>query len=311
MVTTGKTPDGRDIWKAIRDELRMNLYPLPFTTLVPAVYHVYLHPDDYKKVEDISPRIVSEVQRALTSEVEKTNARLTRAARRVMARLLEREQLGPIEVPASGWEVRIQPDRNGELKPGLLGIVSTLALPAPAEYSGTPTTRIVKSIVGTRGRTASTTEVRPASATEARPASATEDRPPSSVPATAGTAKTQDSTERARLIYEDEQGPHVFIMRKDSLSVGRGGSSAWVDLQVMTTAKVSREHFRVRRDANGRFFIQDVSLWGTTVNGDPLPPAEKTTDAVAGPGPERELPVTAQIGLADALVMRFEANQGR
>ena len=49
-------------------------------------------------------------------------------------------------------------------------------------------------------------------------------------------------------------------MQKDALVVGRGGSSAWVDVQVVTTAKASREHFRLRRDASGRFFIQDVSL---------------------------------------------------
>ena len=60
-----------------------------------------------------------------------------------------------------------------------------------------------------------------------------------------------DSNERARLSYVYDQGPHVFSMRKDSLSVGRGGSAAWVDVQVMTTAKVSREHFRIRRDAAG------------------------------------------------------------
>jgi pSer/pThr/pTyr-binding forkhead associated (FHA) protein len=100
---------------------------------------------------------------------------------------------------------------------------------------------------------------------------------------------------------------HIFSMRKDSLSVGRGGSSAWVDVQVITASKVSREHFRLRRDASGRFFIQDVSLWGTTVNGEALPPPVKTVDGVAGPGPERELPGTARIGMADVLVVQFEA----
>jgi pSer/pThr/pTyr-binding forkhead associated (FHA) protein len=289
MVKPGRAPDGRHIWKAVRDELILNLYPLPFSTLAPGVYHVYLHPDDFEAVEHISQRIIAQVERALTAEIEKINRRLERPARRVLTRLLERDALAPIEIPAGGWHVHLLADRNSELKRGFLGIVSTLSVPAPTEYDGAPTTRIVKSVVGSRHR-ATTTEVR-----QSVPRS-------SSAPASA-----PDSVERARLTYEDDQGRHIFSMRKDSLSVGRGGSSAWVDVQVITASKVSREHFRLRRDASGRFFIQDVSLWGTTVNGEALPASVKAADGVAGPGPERELPPRAQIGMAGVLVMQFEA----
>src|SRR5262249_27344709 len=117
---------------------------------------------------------------------------------------------------------------------------------------------------------------------------------------------TPDRDERARLTYEDEQGPHEFVMTKDSLAVGRGGQSAWVDVQLMTTAKVSREHFRIRRDGGGRFFIQDVSLWGTSVDGEPLPAALKTAEGVIQAGAERELPSSARIALADSIVIQFE-----
>jgi FHA domain len=289
MAKPGKAPDGRHIWNAVRDELIQNLFPLPYSTLAPSVYHVYLHPDDFGVVEDVSQRIVTQVQRALTAEVEKMNRGLERSARRVLARFLEREQLAPIEIPAAGWDVHIRADQNGELQRGFLGIVSTLSVPAPAEYGGTPTTRIVKSVVGS-GRRTTTAELRPAE--------------PQSAPAA---SPTHDTRERARLTYQDDQGTHIFSMRKDVLSVGRGGSSAWVDVQVITASKVSREHFRLRRDPGGRFFIQDVSLWGTTVNGEALPPAVKSAGGVAGPGPERELPPSARIGLADVLVIQFDA----
>ena len=49
MATAVKAPSGRTIWKAVRDELMLNLYPLPFCTIAPAVYHVYLHPDDFAR----------------------------------------------------------------------------------------------------------------------------------------------------------------------------------------------------------------------------------------------------------------------
>jgi pSer/pThr/pTyr-binding forkhead associated (FHA) protein len=80
-----------------------------------------------------------------------------------------------------------------------------------------------------------------------------------------------------------------------------------VDVQVVTTAKVSREHVRIRREPSGRFVIQDVSLWGTSVNGEPLPPAVKTAEGVLQPGAERDLPPRARIHLAEAILIQFEA----
>ena len=159
MATAIKAPSGRKIWKAVRDELMLNLYPLPFSTIAPTVYHVYLHPDDFDAIDGVAVRVVSQIQQALTAEVEKVNSGLQRSARRVMTRLLDREELPPIEVPATGWEVHLCADRNGELERGQLGIVSTLAMPAPVEYAGTPTTRIVRSVVGGGRRTTSATEV--------------------------------------------------------------------------------------------------------------------------------------------------------
>src|SRR3954470_5761219 len=91
MAIAVRAPSGRRIWKAVRDELMLNLYPLPFSTLAPTIYHVYLHPEDFAAVEGVIPRVVSEIQRALTDEVEKVNGGLARSGRRVLARLLERD----------------------------------------------------------------------------------------------------------------------------------------------------------------------------------------------------------------------------
>jgi hypothetical protein len=293
MIDTAKAPSGRSIWKAVRDELMLNLYPLPFSTLAPTVYHVYLHPDDFSTIEHVVPRIVAQLERALTAEVEKMNRGVEGSGRRILNRLFERESAAPIEPPSPGWQVHVLADRNGELGRGQIGIVSKLAMPAPVEYGGTPTTRIVKSVVGAGRRTTTTTDVPQAQTS------------PASVP-----SAQHDGSERARLTYEDDQGGHVFVMKKDTLSVGRGGSSAWVDVQVMASAKVSREHFRIRH-AGGRFYIQDVSLWGTSVNGTAIPAAVKSSEGVVHPGAEHELPASARISLADTIVMQFEARSGR
>jgi len=316
MAAAVRAPSGRKIWKAVRDELMLNLYPLPFSTLAPTVYHVYLHPDDFDTIDGVAARVVGQIQQALTAEVEKVNLGLRRSTRRVLSRLLDREELPPIEVPGSGWEVHLCADRNGELERGQIGIVSTLAMPAPAEYAGTPTTRIVRSVVGGGRRTATSTtsEADPAAAPPAATPGATRVEPARSAEILARSAEikdARDNRERARLTYEDQQGPHVFLMRKDSVSIGRGGSSAWVDVQVSGSSKVSREHLRLRVDPGGQFFIQDVSLWGTSVDGKPIPPAVKSAEGVTQPGPEQALPARARIGLADTVVIDFEATTAK
>jgi pSer/pThr/pTyr-binding forkhead associated (FHA) protein len=287
MPETMKAPSGVTIWNAMREELMMNLYQLPFTTLPPTIFHVYLHPADFDRIEGIVPRLVAELQQALSDEVRKINQGRTRS-RGVLARLIQQEEAAPIEAPAGGWEVHIHADRNGALKPGHLGIESMLPLPGPVEFGGPPTTRIVKSVVTETGRSSTTIEV--------------------AQPAPAATPAEPDARERATLTYEDEQGHHVFRMRKDTLSIGRGGSSVWVDVQVIAPSKVSREHCRLRHDRSGRFYIQDVSSWGTTVDGTPVPPALAGPDGVAQPGAERELPATARIELAGTLVIHFEGH---
>jgi len=292
MAEHPKAPSGRDIWIAVREELRLNLYELPYSTLCPTVYHVYLHPEDFRTIEGIVPRLVAELQEALAKDVERTNARLATTRRRVIGRILQREEMAAIDVPPDGWDVSITADQDGELARGNLGIMSSLSMPAPASYGGTPTTRIVRSVVSGGRRSSTTTEV--PQATAAR---------------TGSEPVTAQPGARARLSYEDDQGRHDFTMQKDALVIGRGGSAAWVDVQVVTTAKVSREHVRIRRDGSGRFLVQDVSLWGTSVNGEPLPSAVKTVEGVLQPGAERELPPQSRIELAGAVMIQFTAVQ--
>jgi hypothetical protein len=290
MTEHPKPPSGRDIWMSVREELRLNLYELPYSTLCPTVYHVYLHPEDFQTIEGIVPRLVAELHQALTGEVERLNRRVAGASRRALGRILQREEMAAIDLPPDGWDVSITADQDGELARGHLGILSSLSMPAPATYAGTPTTRIVRSVLAGGRRTSTTTDV----------PQVTADR-------TGSGAASAEPGARARLTYEDDQGRHEFTMQKDSLVVGRGGSAAWVDVQVVTTAKVSREHVRIRREPSGRFVIQDVSLWGTSVNGEPLPPAEKTAEGVLQPGAERDLPPRARIDLAAAILIQFEA----
>jgi pSer/pThr/pTyr-binding forkhead associated (FHA) protein len=122
-------------------------------------------------------------------------------------------------------------------------------------------------------------------------------------------AKGEAARGIAQLAYVDEQGPHIFVMRKDVVSIGRGGSAHWVDVQVTTGPRVSREHCRIRRADDGRFFLQDLSTWGTSVNGQRVKPYVQTSPAgqLEETGQEHALPHNARVQLADALLIEFQA----
>jgi pSer/pThr/pTyr-binding forkhead associated (FHA) protein len=69
---------------------------------------------------------------------------------------------------------------------------------------------------------------------------------------------------------------------------------------------VSREHCRIRKTPDGRFVLQDVSSWGTSVNGTRVEPFARTTEnGVEQVGGEHELKSPARIQLADAVTIEF------
>ena len=142
-------PSGRTIILELVKEMEERLYPLLYRVLPPSVYHVYLHPDDYREVE--ADRAGHRRRRAARAD---RPGREAQSPVRAGRQLLQGKQ-PPIEVPPAGWEIAIHPDANSELERGQLGIVSRLSVPpAPRFEGGTPTTRIARTVVtGTLRRT--------------------------------------------------------------------------------------------------------------------------------------------------------------
>ena len=305
-MRTSKPPSGRTIVTELLREMEERLYPLVYRTLPPSQYHVYLHPDDYRDIEAIAPLIVADAQQGLNARVDELNSR-GRWATIVTGRQ------APIEVPPAGWDIHIHPATNGELAEGDIGIESRLSVPPPPRFEGgTPTTRIVKTVVtGTIRRTAPSDQTiapmaaaQPSSAAQPSPvaeATITATRPPERT-----ASDLQAAPRSARLAYVDDEGPHLFVMRKDLISIGRGGSAHWVDVQLVTAPKVSREHCRIRKGPDGRYFLQDVSTWGTTVDGKAVAPFVRQIEGrVEETGQEHELTPHSRIQLADAVTIEF------
>ena len=115
----------------------------------------------------------------------------------------------------------------------------------------------------------------------------------------------------ARISYEDDAGPHEYAVIKASVSIGRGGVAYPVDVRITSSTDVSREHARIRHDAEtGRFCLIDLSSLGTTVDGAPVPRGYDDADGTKREtGVEVVLPPRARIGLANLVFLDFRVER--
>jgi pSer/pThr/pTyr-binding forkhead associated (FHA) protein len=309
-----KPPSGRTIVLELQREMESRLYPLMYRTLPPAVYPIYLHPDDYSQVQPITAAIIADAQQGLSTRVDELNRR-SRWSRFVS------DARAPIEAPPGGWEIYLHPETNGELAAGELGIESRLLLPTPPRFEGGTLRRTTSEVLDAPEPPLTSAQPgTPQLASMPQPVPMPAAAPPTPLPAaSAAGGDSETATARpattvhegtggttARLTYIDDAGPHDYAMRKDLISIGRGGSAHWVDVQVVSSTRVSREHCRIRRASDGRFFLQDVSTWGTSVDGHRVEPfARQQEGQVEEVGHEYPLTTPARIQLADAVVIDF------
>jgi hypothetical protein len=273
--STAAAATAREIIVEIVRNMREGLEPLHYTTLPPAVFHVYLHPSDMERLRPIVPRIVEEARRALDAEMQTLN-RASIAEKLKVARRGDPK----IEAPEGGWQIRILENTDDDVAPGDIAIHSELALPVkPQMGSGSMTKRIATRRMG--GVESTKQSYQPAAGTPAA-------SPGSQAPSVGAFAVLE---------YEDQSGRKAFEMTKDQIVAGRGGRDYWTDIKLDTLPDVSREHIRIRRDpASGQFHLTDVSTLGTTINGAKAPPNQETP-----------LPARARIGLADVVFLDFRS----
>jgi pSer/pThr/pTyr-binding forkhead associated (FHA) protein len=269
----------RDLIDAVLENMRTNLEPLKYSTLAPSRYVVYLHPDEYARIEGIVPVLQEQTSRALTETLERLNNRP--AYRKYYDRLAGTAP--PVENAAREWQIEFHPDADGELAPGDILIHSELMLPAGTDDLG----------AGQRTRRITTVHVGQKTTKREETVSRT---------------MTAPSAVHARLRYEDNAGPHSFDIGRESIVIGRGGIAYRADVRIEASVDVSREHARIRRDpSSGAFFIIDLSTLGTTLNGQRLPKGYDEADGTKREnGVETPLPGGSRIGLADTVFLQFE-----
>lgn len=269
----------RDIIDAVVANMRRNLERLKYSTLAPSRYTVYLHPAEFGRLETIVPLLREQTIRALDEELRRINARPP--APRWMHRMTA-EPEPEVRNAATDWHVAFMADPDGELKEGDVLVDSELLMPARPDLGVGEQTRRLALVQSAQHATAIEHTIwRPAAPSPSRL--------------------------RGRLEYDDDCGHHFYDVTTDCFTIGRGGIAHPVDVRIVSSAEVSREHARIRRDtAADRFFLIDLSTLGTTLNGRPVP---KGFDDVGGTkrenGSETALPDVATIGLAGKIFLDF------
>jgi hypothetical protein len=239
-----RTDTGRISGQIIIDELIRNMelgqLEMAYSVLLPCIFSVYLHPDDFARLTPVADIVKEDARRALSARMAEWNRGPGRFRRPSRPKKTFR-------IARSDWWIDFFADTEGAVPPGDLEIHSALNDAPQPEYRGTRTTLI--------GREPSVTAARVA-----------EDR--------RITRKHADSI-YAEIRYEDDSGPQTFFVTQNEISVGRGGDDHWVDLTLYTGEEVSREHLRLRRDpSTGVFELVDSSRNGTWVNGRRVPRGE-------------------------------------
>ena len=279
VVEQNRRP-ARDLIVAVLENMRRNLEPLRYSTIAPSRYLVYLHPLEFTRLEGLLPILQEQTIRALAEELESLNK--PSLVRKYTGRILGQPDV-PVQSAGGDWQVEFLPDPDGDVAEGDILIVSELALPTSPELGAGERTRRIATVHSSRRTT-----------TKQR--SVTDAYSPSSSPIF------------ARIEYDDNAGHHSFDVAKDSITVGRGGITYPVDVRIVSSVDVSREHARIRRDPQtGRFFLIDLSSLGTTLNGRHVPRGYDEVDGSKREnGTETVLPDQARIGLAGIVYLQLD-----
>jgi hypothetical protein len=273
---------GDDIISELIRNADAGWFKVRYTILVPCIFNVYLHLRDYDLIQPIADLIREEAVRALREHLSGLNK--PRNPRPFGKRFGSAGEPRPeYKILEKQWVVQFHGDQEERLRPGEIEIYSELGSARPKDFgAGAMTTFITRHNAGD-------------------PVTAAADHE--------GT-HPQVRAVLARVRYRDSGLDKTFVMTSEEIVIGRGGKAVWVDLKLEGPADISREHCRIRRDLNtGTFFIRDLSQFGTTVNGAPIPNSVERVEGGEKVDRNREvlLPSPAKITLADVCTLEFEA----
>jgi len=281
------TPDTAPVTPAeiidlMLEEFRAEILELRYSCVVRSVFLVYLSSRDMRRLAPVLELTKTQAIRALNEAL----AGLNKKKLRIPGLASNQKRYEMI-----GWVVEFHENTDDDAEENPLIIQSEFAPRQEIDRDrddriGTETVRITKRAVS--GLTTTTTEtIRSASMLN----------------------RTANNVVYATFEYQDERGTQAYEMTKDRIKIGRGAADTWVDLRLHTKQDISREHVQIRLDTDsGKFFIKDLSTYGTSVDGKKLTPSmDRANGAETDLDIEVPLPPKAKISLAGVLTLQFRA----
>jgi hypothetical protein len=229
----GQRLNGQVIIDELLRNMELGAFEMAYSTLLPCVFGVYLHPEDHARLAGVFDFIAADAKRALGARVASLNSKPSRFA-------LKKKFGKEYRIAAKDWIVEFFADTEETVPVGDVEIHSELSEAVQPGFQGTKTTLM--------------------------------DREPSVIPApgTHPHSETRKQADRiyAEIRYEDDSGAQLYLVTKNQVRIGRGAEEEPMDLALYASDEVSREHTVVRRDAaTGQFYIVDKSTNGTWLDG--------------------------------------------
>jgi hypothetical protein len=266
------------------EEFRAEILELRYSFVVRSVFLVYLSGRDLKRLAPVLELTKTQAIRALNEALTALNKKKLRIPG--LASTQKR-----YEMIGDGWIVEFHENTDDDAEENPLIIQSEFAPRQTIDRDrddriGTETVRITKRAVS--GLTTTTTET---------------------IRSESMLNRTANNVVYATLEYQDERGNQTYEMTKDRIKIGRGANDTWVDLRLHTKQDISREHVQIRLDTgSGKFFIKDLSTYGTSVDGKKIPPGvDRANGSENDLNVESPLPPKAKISLAGVLTLQFRA----
>jgi len=231
MPVPGKLSGQALITELIRN-MELGEFEMGYSVLLPCVFSLYLHPDDYSRLEGVFDLIAEDARRALGARVAQLNTKP-----KILGMKRPGKPRKEYKIAGRDWMLEFLRDSEGTVPVGDVEIHSELNETAQPGFRGTKTTLM--------GREPSVT-----------------------TPRTPAVTRRTSEVVYAEIRYEDDSGPQLYLISQNAVRVGRGGDDQPMDLALYSNDEVSREHFVLRRDpATRRFYIMDKSVNGTWLEG--------------------------------------------
>lgn len=308
-----------DIIEEILENFREGTEEIYEKIVVPEIYWIYLHKNDFEEISLKSERIVEEAKKALSDEIERLNEAIEIFEKGIIGKsvvrshelynrlfALLRGKPGKRRIkkryaePGKGWQISINADIENRCNPGDILIKSIIQFRKGIELQGNKTMRIVTMRID--GKKVVTQEV-----VEGKDETDSADNSRSG--STGGSKSEKLEPKILALIHlQSAVGKKTFKMTKNTFAIGRGGTTYWVDLPIIDNPKISQEHLRIHHDEkSGGFFIKDLSRNGTKLNGKKLPSSlEKSDDPTRENQVQTALHDNSTIELAGEILLKFE-----